>query len=50
MQRLQITLDVTVLSGMAEMAFERLADAIANPPKSRFVVRKRIYVKDKGLM
>lgn len=36
--REKITLNVTVLSSMAEMAFERLADTITSPPRNKFVL------------
>lgn len=36
--REKITLDVTVISSMAEMAFERVADAVVNPPRNKFVL------------
>lgn len=36
--REKISLDVTVLATMAEMAFERVADAVVNPPKNKFVL------------
>eukprot|EP01006_Ploeotia_vitrea_P019766 TRINITY_DN52006_c0_g1_i1.p1 TRINITY_DN52006_c0_g1~~TRINITY_DN52006_c0_g1_i1.p1 ORF type:complete len:434 (-),score=12.37 TRINITY_DN52006_c0_g1_i1:52-1353(-) len=36
--REKITIDVTVMSNMAELAFERVAETIVSPPKNNFVI------------
>mgnify|MGYP003385886377 CR=1 FL=1 len=36
--REKISLDVTVIATMAEMAFERVAEAVVSPPKNKFVL------------
>jgi len=40
--REKITLDVTVLAGMAELAFERFAEAISSAPRTKFVLHDSI--------
>jgi predicted Zn-dependent peptidase len=37
--REKITLDVTVMSSMAELAFERLSEAIVSPPRNKVVLK-----------
>ena len=36
--REKITLDVTVLSGVAELAFERMAETISSAPRNKYVI------------